>query len=209
MALKETMTETTIILIAAIILAISISFRNASIMYSTTICFIVIIGANVIIKKIAGYFLEIKVKTKFWSWYRFGFRKDHHFKKPIPMVWLPLLLSLVTKGALQWLAILEFNVTPKTERVAKKHGLYRFTQLTEWHVAWIAIWGIIFNFILAVIGYIAGFELFSRISIYFISWSIIPISGFDGAKIFFASRTLWLTIFTIITIILGWGLLII
>lgn len=118
------------------------------------------------------------------------------------------LLSLITKGFVQWLAILESDVTPKTERVAKRHGLYRFTQITEWHIAWIATWGIIVNFILAIIGYIAGFELFAKLSIYFIAWSIIPLSGLDGAKIFFSSRGLWITLFTIIIIVLGWGLII-
>lgn len=208
MDFKEIGTEALIIILAAIILAISIAFKDLSIIYAATISFLIIIGANVLIKKIIGYTLEINVKTKFWSWYQYGFRKDAHFKKPIPMVWLPLLLSLLTKGFFQWLAILEFDVTPKTERVAKRHGLYRFTQLTEWHIAWIATWGIIFNFVLAIIGYIAGFELFARLSIYFIAWSIIPLSGLDGAKIFFSSRGLWMTLFTIIAIILGWGLII-
>lgn len=209
MNIKETATELFIIILAATILAMSVAFKDSSILYYAIISFIIIISANVLIKKIVGYFLEIDVKTKFWSWYQFGFRKDAHFKKPVPMLWLPLLLSLITNGFLQWLGILEFDIKPKTERVAKRHGLYRFTQLTEWHIAWIATWGIILNFILAIIGYIAGFELFTKLSIYFIAWSIIPIAGLDGSKIFFSSRGLWITLFTIISLILGWGLIII
>lgn len=187
----------------------SVAFKDSSILSLAIISFIIIIGGNVLMKKVIGYFFEINVKTKFWSWYQYAFRKDAHFKKPIPMLWLPLLLSLITNGFIQWLAILEFDVTPKTERVAKRHGLYRFTQLTEWHIAWIATWGIIFNFVLAIIGYIVGFELFTKLSIYFIAWSIIPLSGLDGSKIFFSSRGLWITLFTIISIILSWGLIII
>ena len=208
MNIKEIGTESLVVILAAVILAMSIAFRDISTIYVSIISFFIIIGANVLIKKIVGYLLEINVKTKFWSWHQYGLRKDAHFKKPIPMVWLPLILSLLTKGFIQWLAILEFEVTPKTERVAKRHGLYRFTQITEWHIAWIATWGIIFNFVLAVIGYIAGFELFAKLSIYFIVWSIIPLSRLDGAKIFFSSRGLWITIVTIIAIILGWGLII-
>lgn len=209
MNLKETGTEILIVIIASIILSMSIAFRDISIMYAATISFLIIIGANVLIKKIVGYFLEINVRTKFWSWYQYGFRKDSHFKKPLPMIWLPLLASLFTKGIFWWLAILEFDVTPKTERVAKRHGLYRFTQLTEWHIAWIATAGIILNFFLAIIGYIAGFELFAKLSLYFAAWSIIPLSGLDGSKIFFSSRGLWITLFTITLIILGWGLTVI
>jgi len=209
MEIKKTLTEIFIIVLATIVLAISVSFNNISMAYTAGISFLIILGANVIIKKIVGYFLEINVRTKFWSWYQYGFRKDSHFKKPVPMIWVPLLISLFTKGIFWWLAVLEFDVTPKTERVTKRHGLYRFTQVTELHIAWIAAWGIILNLILGVVGYIAGFELFARLSIYFAAWSILPLSGLDGAKIFFSRRGLWITLFVITIIILGWGLTVI
>jgi len=206
MDIKKLSVEIFIIVLASLILGVSVGFDNAPIAYTAGISFLIIIGANVLIKKIVGFFLEINVRTRFWSWYQYGFRKDSHFKKPVPMLWVPLLGSLFSKGIFWWLAILEFDVTPKTERVAKRHGLYRFTQVTEWHVAWIAAWGIILNFALAIIAYIAGFELFARLSLYFAAWSIIPLSGLDGSKIFFASRGLWITLATITLIILSWGL---
>ena len=209
MDIKKPLTEIFIIILASLVLAISVSFNNIQIAYTAGISFLIILGANVSIKKIIGYFLEIEVRTKFWSWYQYGFRKDSHFKKPVPMVWVPLLASLLTKGIFWWLAILEFDVAPKTERVSKRHGLYRFTQVTEWHIAWIAVGGIILNFALGIIGYIAGFELFAKLSIYFAAWSIAPLAGLDGAKIFFSSRGLWITITTIIIIILSWGLTVI
>jgi hypothetical protein len=209
MNIKKSLTEIFVIVLASLVLAVSVGFSDTSIVYIAGISFLIIIGANVLIKKIIGYFLEINVRTKFWSWYQYGFRADSHFKKPFPMIWVPLLASLITRGVFWWLAILEFDVTPKTERVAKRHGLYRFSQVTEWHVAWIAVWGIILNVVLAVIGYIAGFEMFTRLSIYYAAWSIIPLSGLDGAKIFFASKGLWITIFTILLLVLGWGLAVI
>jgi hypothetical protein len=209
MNVKESLTEIIIVILASLVLSMSVSLNNISIAYTAGISFLIIIGANILIKKIIGYHLEINVKTKFWSLYQYGFRKDSHFKKPLPMVWVPLLASLLTKGIFWWLAILEFDVTPKTERVAKRHGLYRFSQITEWHVAWIATWGIILNLLLGIIGYIAGFELFAKLSIYFAAWSIIPLSRLDGSKIFFSSRGLWITLFTITLIILGWGMTII
>jgi len=209
MNVKNVGVEIFTIVLAATILAISISFRDSAFLYPGIVIFLIIIGANVLIKKAVGYLLEIDVKTKFWSIYQWGFRKDAHFRKPLPMLWLPLLLSLFTKGLLWWMAILEFDITPKTERVAKRHGLYRFTQLTEWHVGWIAAWGIILNLVLAIIAYIAGFETFARLSIYFAAWSVIPLPGLDGLKIFFSSKGLWATLFTITMIILGWGLAVI
>lgn len=200
--------EIATIILAAVILALTVSFKKTEIFYPALLSFLIIISANILTKKIIGFHFETDVKTKFWTWYQFGLRKDMHFKNPIPMAWLPLLLILFTKGHLLWLGILEFDIKAKTERVAKRHGLYRFTEVTEWHMAWIVIWGLIANLILATIGYIAGYELFTKLSIYFIAWNIIPLNRLDGSKILYASRALWITIFIITAIVLGWGLII-
>ena len=200
--------EVVTILLATIILALTVSFKNTDIFYKALLSFLIIISANVAAKKITGFHFETNVKTKFWTWYQFGLRKDKHFRTPVPMAWLPLILTLFSKGQLFWLGILEFDIKAKAERVAKRHGLYRFTQVTEWHIAWIAVWGIIANLILAIAGYIIGYELFAKLSIYFIAWSIIPLGRLDGAKIFYANRVLWTVIFVIAILILGWGLII-
>jgi hypothetical protein len=200
--------EMIIIIIASLILALATGFKNTEIFLPALLSFLIILTINLTTKKAVGYYFETEVKTKFWTLQRFGFRKDMRFEKPIPMVWLPLLIALFSKGYILWLAILEFDIKAKTERVAKRHGLYRFTEVTEWNIAWIATWGLIINLIAAIVAYIIGFELFAKLSIYFLAWSILPISRFDGAKIFYSSRALWITIFTITIIILGWGLLI-
>lgn len=208
METKEITKESFIVIISSTILALTIALKHNGIFYSALISFLVIISANVITKKILGFHFETIVKTKFWTWYQFGLRKDMHFKSPIPMAWLPLLLALFSKGNLLWFGILEFDVKAKAERAAKRHGIYRFTQVTEWHMAWIAIWGLIINLIFAIMGYIMGYELFAKLSIYYIAWSLVPLSRLDGSKIFYANRFLWATISTIAIIILGWGILI-
>jgi len=200
--------ELTTILLAIIVLAVTASFKNTEIFSYALISFLIIIPANIIVKKIVGFHFETSVKTKFWTWQQFGLRQDMHFKAPIPMVWLPLLVALFTKGYFLWLGILEFDIKAKAERVAKRHGIYRFTQVTEWHMALIATWGLVINLLLAISGYIAGYELFAKLSIYFIAWSIIPIGRLDGSRIFYASKGLWAVIFVITAIVLGWGLII-
>ena len=209
MEIKEFGKEISTIILGIFILSLAISFKNPSIFYIALLSFTIIITLNIITKKIVGYFLEADVTIKFWSWYQYGFRKDSHFKNPLPMAWLPLVLSLLTKGFFWWLAIIEFDVKPRTERVSRKHGLYRFTEMTDWHIAWIASWGVIVNLLVAIIGYILGFEFFARLSIYFATWSLVPIGSLDGNKIFFGSKGLWGTITTITLILLGWGLLVI
>tara|TARA_Y100000310_G_scaffold286519_1_gene310790 strand:+ start:16601 stop:17227 length:627 start_codon:yes stop_codon:yes gene_type:complete len=200
MKINKESKEIFIIILASIILALAVSFNNQSILQETILIFLIILSSNVLVKKITGYIFEVNVKTRFWGLYYYGLRKDSHFKSPIPMAWLPLALTLISNGIIWWLAILEFDVEAKTERVSRRHGLYRFTEVTEWHIGLIAIMGIITNLILAIIGYVAGFELFTKLSIYYVAWSIIPLSSLDGSKIFFASRGLWITFLTIIII---------
>lgn len=206
---KEKRNEFFTILLASLILATTFAFKNTSIFYAATASFFAIITINVLTKKIVGYNLEVDVKTKFWEMYQFGFKKTSHFKRPVPMAWLPIVITLLTRGFFKWLGILEFDVRAKTERVSKRHGLYRFTEVTEWHVAWIAVLALIANLIFAIVGYIAGYDLFARLSIYFIAWSTIPLGKLDGSKIFYGSRALWSVVFTIAIIMLGWSLIII
>jgi len=97
MDIKENLKEILIIILASLILALTIAFKDRSLFQTAAISFLIILSINIIIKKSIGYYLEINVKTKFWSIYHFWFRKDTHFKKPLPMIWLPLILTLFTK----------------------------------------------------------------------------------------------------------------
>jgi hypothetical protein len=209
MKIPEWIAEPVTILFATAILATSYSFKDTSIFWEVALCFFIIIILNVLTKKITAYYYEANLKTKFWAWYQFGFAKKAHFKKPIPMLWLPLILSFFTKGLLNfWFGILEFDVKARTERVSRRHGLYRFAEMTDWHIAIIAVSGIVINIIAAIISYIAGFELFTQLSIFYASWALVPLSSLDGSKIFFGSKKLWLTMLIIVGILLAWGLII-
>ena len=206
MNIKDYGKEITVVILATLILAITVSFKDSTIFYAAALSFLVIFVVNITMKKIVGYMVETEVRTKFWTWYQYGFRIDWHFKKPLPMLWLPLILTLFTKGFFWWLPILEYDVVAKTERVTRRHGLYRFTQVTEHHVAWMAIWALIANFVFAIGGYILGFELFTKLSIYFIAWSVIPLGNLDGSKILFGGQAKWGIIFTAAMIVLIWAL---
>ena len=210
MKTPEWFTEITTIVLASIILAVTYSFRNTRLFIWAGISFLIIITLNVLAKKIIAYNFEAKARIKFWGWFQFGFGKKAHFKKPLPMLWLPLVLSFFTKGLLNfWFGILEFDIKPKTERVSRRHGLYRFSEMTDWHIALIVAAGIVINLIASIVGYVAGFETFARLSIWFAAWSLIPISSLDGSKLFFGSRALWFTMLVIVGIFLGYSLAVI
>jgi len=202
---KEVSKEILTVILAIVILGLSVSFLNPELIGYTLLSFVIIIGTNFLVKKAVAFHYEADIRMKFWAWYQYGFKGRSHFKRPIPMAWLPLVLAPL---GWKWLAILETEITAKTERVSKRHGLYRFSEMTEWHIALIIAAGLITNLILALIGYSFGFELFSKLSIYFSVWSIIPFSKWDGAKILFGGKILWASLTVIVLLILGWGIVI-
>tara|TARA_Y100000310_G_scaffold339456_1_gene432139 strand:+ start:2652 stop:3284 length:633 start_codon:yes stop_codon:yes gene_type:complete len=207
MKTPEWLTEIATIIIAAVILAVTYSFFSISTFIWVAISFLIIITLNVLAKKISAHYFEAKTKTRFWGWYQYGFTAQSHFKKPLPMLWLPLILSFFTKGLLNfWFGILEFDIKPKTERVSRRHGLYRFSEMTEGHIAAIAVVGIIINLLAAIVGYILGFETFARLNIWFAAWSLVPLSSLDGSKIFFGHKGLWFTMLVIVAIFLSYSL---
>ena len=200
--------DISIIILATVILGLALSFTDknwkATIIATFTIFLILMI--NILAKKIFAYNVETDVTLNFWSTYWYGFTQKSHFQKPIAMAWLPLLTSLITFGNFIWMPILEFDVSARPERIARQHGLYRFTAVTEWHIALIAVVGILANIIFAIGGYILGFETFAKWSIFYAAWSILPLGRLDGSKIFFGSRKLWIFILFILAITLLWGL---
>lgn len=204
------------IILAAVILAISFSFVDLAnidgIFMISFYSLLIIITTTFLVKKAYAYYLEADVHIKFWSWYQYSFRQKSHFVRPLPMLWLPLLFAPL---GLKWFGILETEIVARTERVSKRHGLYRFSEMTDWHVALICASGIITSLVLAFIGYffvvqnsndLAIGEVFSKIAILYAVWSIIPIGGLDGTKIFFGNRFLWTALATVLAVIFLWGL---
>lgn len=203
--MAEKIKEILVILISAIILGAIWTYPGKSgSMLMFMVFFLIIIGANVLVKKYIAYLFETDLRTKFWSIYQYHFKKGAHFRAPVYMIWLPIFLSLISKGFIKWIPLLEFDISPRIERVARRHeGMYRFTEIVEWHVALIVMWGILTNLALAIIGYLLGGSLpggetFARLNIYYALWSLLPISGLDGTKMFFGSRVLWFSFSVIV-----------
>jgi hypothetical protein len=194
------------ILLTAIILGASVSYMTNQAYLTSIVAFFAILVANIIVKKLISYHYESDITIKPWSIYQFGFRKDAHFKEPVPMSWVPILLTLLTNGAIWWLAILQFDVKARPERVSKRHGLYRFTEMTEWHIGMIAFSGILTNLIIGIVSYTLGFEFFAKLNIYYAAWSLAPLGNLDGTKLFFANKSIWIItaiVTAIVTIIIA------
>lgn len=196
--------EIPVILIASIITGIAVSLLAGwtAMAYSALAVFAILI-INTVGKKIVGYYLETEVEIKFMEIYQYGFKANQHFKKPFPLgAILPLISKIVLfplKGFV-WMASVVFDVKPKTYRAAKRHGLYSFSEMTEYHLGMIAASGIIANLFFAIIGYLIGFTEFSRLSIYYAFFNMIPLSELDGNKIFFGNIIMWSFLASIVLI---------
>ncbi len=160
-----------------------------------------VILINTIGKKFISYYLDSEIELDFWEFTRYGFSKGHKFRKPFPAgAFFPLISKIIffpLKGFV-WMASLVFDVKPTVWRHAKRHGLYKFSEMSELHIGLIAASGIIANLIFALIGYLIGFQEFAQYSIWYAFFNLIPISNLDGNKIFFGNLLVW-TVLAIIT----------
>ncbi len=163
----------------------------------------IVILLNIFTKKIIAYLLDSEIEMKIWEIEKFGLKPSAHFKKPFPVgAFLPVISKIILFPfkTFVWMASLVFEVRPRIYKGAKRHGLYAFSNITEYHLGIIAASGIIINIVAAVIGYFLGFQLFSRLNVYYAFFNMLPLSELDGNKIFFGNRILWSFLASIVLI---------
>jgi len=133
-------------------------------------------------------------------------RHKEYFKREIPL-WLiwPLIFIFATWGYVRWLAVLVFEAVPIHVARIKAGRIY--AELTEWDLALIATIGPLVNVLLAIVSkFLTGdiFEIFATMNIWYALFNLLPLSDFNGAKIFYGSKMLWafLFVFTVAILIL-------
>ena len=199
------------ILVIALILAFTISLiETTKIFFYSLVAIFFVIAINIFSKKVASFYLDSEIEIKLWEIKRYGFKPHKYFKKPFPAgAFLPIIVTALSAGYLNWFASLIFDVKPKIYRAAKRHGLYSFSEMTELHIGLIAAAGVSANLIFAVIGYLIGFPLFTKLNIYYAFFNLLPLSDLDGNKIFFGSLVLWSFLAAIVLVALGYAFLIV
>jgi hypothetical protein len=205
--------EIILIFVITIILALATTLIQSTeiFLYALLAIFIVIL-INITAKKIVSFYLDSEIEIKLWEFQRYGFKTHEHFKKPFPAgAFFPLISKIIffPLVGFAWMASLIFEVKPKIYKAAKRHGLYSFSEVTEGQLGIIASAGIILNILAAIVGYLIGFPEFSKLSIYYAFFNLIPISNLDGNKIFFGNIVLWSFLATITSIGLFFALFII
>lgn len=200
--------EIGVIIITSVFLAFAITLVETwNIFLYALVCVLIIVLVNSLAKKISAYFFESEVEIKLWEFKRYGYRAGQKWKNAFPAgLVIPLISKIILfpLNGFAWMASLVFDVKPKSWRVAKRHGYYSFSEMTEDHIGYIAAIGVIANLILALIGYLVGYPYFAKISIWFAFFSMLPISDLDGNKIFFGNLALWNVLAILTAIAIGY-----
>lgn len=199
------------ILAAVLIIGISISLISTwTIFASTILAVFLVFSVNILSKKIMSYYLDTEIEMKFWEIKRFWFSPRAAFKKAFPAgILMPIIISVLSLGNLMWLASLVFDIKPKIYKAAKRHGLYSFSEITEFQIGLIAAIGVFANLVFAIMGYLAGWTIFSQLNIWLAFFSLIPVSDLDGNKIFFGNLVMWSFLASITLIGLAFSFLLI
>ena len=181
------------ILLVTLILGFTISLvKTSGIFLYALLSVFIILTSNVFAKKITSYYLDSGIEIKLWEIKRYGFKPKKHFKNPFPAgIFFPIIFLALSFGYFKWMASLTFDIKNKIHRAAKRHGLYSFSEISEYHLGLIAASGVVINLILAIAGYLIGFDDFAKLSIFYAFFSMLPLSDLDGNKIFFGSLILW------------------
>ena len=142
-----------------------------------------------------SYYVESEIEVKLFEIRKYGWTSGMQLKHSFPAgVFLPIIFSALTFGYFTWMAGLVFDVKAKIHRAAKRHGLYSFTEMTEYHIGLIAAAGILANLVFVVVGYLIGLPAqmnFVKLSILYVFFNMLPVYDLDGNKIFFGSLILW------------------
>lgn len=192
------------IILVSVILAFSITLIETItyFLYTLSAIFLIIL-INSIVKKITAYYLESEIKIKLWEFKRYGYKKRQKFKRPFPAgAFFPIIFRILflPLNGFTWMSSLIFDVKAKTYRAAKRHGHYSFSEINESHIGLIAALGILANLIFGSLAYFLGFPIFTKLSIWYCFFNLIPLSSLDGNKIFFGKNVLWI-ILSVITLI--------
>ena len=204
------------IIFAIIVITFAVSLSkiiNGAINLETSAIYLLFISlivlVNILAKKLSSEYYEAVLETKILSFERFGFRREQYFKKPFPIgIVLPFLFAVLSYGKFLWFAVLESDIEGTSARAAKRHGIYRFTEMTDNDRAIIISSGIVANLVLAIVAYLIGTTELAKWSIYYAAFSLIPgpFGGLDGLKIFFGNKVLWFALVVITGIFLGYAL---
>jgi len=154
---------------------------------------LVIVGIHVLGQKAMAVIFDSDTETTIWKMERFWFPESRYLRTAIPTgILVPLAALFISYGHLWFLTLITFEASPLPYKIRP------FSKITEVQLALIALAGSIANILLAFFAFLLGFKEFAMLNLYFSFFSLIPFSSFDGTKVFFGSRLLWMFSFAFV-----------
>lgn len=173
----------------------------------------IVIGANIIFKKIMASSLDADVEHEIWQVNRFGLRPGDYLKKSIPAgIIFPLFVTLATLGSIALMTIMTYETRALKRRAAKRFGPYSFTEMTDYHNALVGAAGIVSCLLITFVTYWLPGSLWGtigKIAAFYAFFNMLPFSKLDGSQIYFGSRVLWAVLAVIVLIFLLYVMLLI
>src|SRR3989338_7592960 len=164
----------------------------------------IIIGINILAKKIMASRLDADVEHEIWKMERFGLKTERHLNKSVLTgLIIPLFISIITLGGIKLMSILTYETRALKRRAAKRFGPYSFTEMTDYHNALVGAVGIVSSLLITFITYwLPGsyWGIIGRMATFYAFFNLIPLSKLDGSQIYFGSRVLW-SVLAVITLI--------
>ena len=163
---------------------------------------IIVIGANIIGKKIIASKLDADVEHEVWKMQRYGLPVGAHLKRDVPVgIIFPLFVTVISLGTANLMTLLTYETKALKRRAARRFGTFSFTEMTEYHNAWVGAGGIISVLLIAFIAYlIPQLSGLGNLAIFYAFWNMLPFSKLDGTQIYFGSKILW-SVLAVITLI--------
>ena len=202
MEMKELAHIAIAVLMAFVVFGFAFVFNgDYSSMAEIFIFSIVVVMIPIIVKKAVAYSLDARVEHSIWNVSRFGFRERDKMKTPLPFgIILPVVFAIFSSGIFKVMTFLTYDTQGLKHRAARKFSFYSYTEMTDWHNGLIGAAGVFVLWIIAIIGYLPGWEIMAKMAVYYAFWNMVPIAKLDGTQIYFGSRVLW-TVFAVITLI--------
>ncbi len=162
----------------------------------------IVIGASIIGKKMIASRLDSDIEHEIWKMQRYGFSVSSHLEKSVPVgVIFPLFITVISLGTVNLMSVLTYETKALKRRAAKRFGPFSFTEMTDYHNAWVGAGGILAVLLVAFVSYwIPSAAGLGRLATFYAFWNMIPFSKLDGTQIYFGSRVLW-SILAVITLI--------
>ncbi len=208
-------TEIKHIIIATLVIGFIFSFNQFNLINWLRFS---ILGAGVILIHEIAHKIVARKKAceshfRLWEIKRYGFFRKSKFPKKIlgkkiggffAGIFLPIITIFLSLGSIKLFLV----GTSEAKEIEHKRIGKKYTKITEFETAIIALAGPLTNLFIALIFQtlaLPGFETFIEMNYLMAIYSMIPISQLDGAKIFFGS--IFLYIFSIAFIIFSIALL--